>query len=239
VLVQSGEPLHFEPLHEAKPGETIQALTPDYALAAYFDVPIGATLTYSIDDELERVTCELDRWGRLWLRSLDRRARLQLVRTHSCFRTGELHGSPRSVLRLLRLALACVPFQREPGLTFGSVLPARFLGGVMRQLRWDVGSALGRAGTIELRARIEIDDEGLAIVGASRECDASGTPRLRTCAHLAHGPGPKSIEVISEGRVRRAELVTQARERRQLLAQDSMRHGPAAAGLPLGIGDSP
>jgi hypothetical protein len=238
VLVRGGAPVSFEPLHEAKQGETIQALTPDYALAAYFDVPIGATLTYSMDDELERVTCELDRWGRVWLRSLDRRSQLQLVRTHHCFRSGELHGSPRSVLRLLRLALTCVPFERQPGLTFRSVVPARFLGGWLRQLRWDVSSALGRAATIELRAGIEIDDEGLAVVGASRECDAAGTPLLRTCAHVGRGPGPTSIEVTSAGRTQRAELVTQASEPRELLAQDSMLHGPAAAGLSLGVGDS-
>jgi hypothetical protein len=238
VLVRSGAPVRFEPLHEPKQGEAIQALTPDYALAAYFDVPIGATLTYRMDGALERVTCELDRWGRVWLRSLDRRAQLQLVRTHHCFRTGELHGSARSVLRLLRLALACVPFERQPGLIFRSLVPARFLGGWLRQLRWDVSSALGRAGTIELHAGIEIDHEGLAVVGASRERDAAGAPRLRTCAHVGRGPGPTSIEVTSDGRTQRAELVTQASERRELLAQDSMLHGPAAAGLSLGVGDS-
>jgi urea transporter len=238
VLVRSGEPLCFEPLHEAQHGESIQALTPDYALAAYFDVPLGATITYSMDGELERVVCEIDRSGRAWLRSLDRRSQLQLLRSYSCLRTGELHGSPRSVLRLLRLALACVPFERQPGLTFRSVLPARFLGGALRQLRWDVGAVLGSPATIEVRASIEIDDDGLAIVGASRESDSAGTPRLRTRARFGRGPGPMSIEVISDGRTQRAELVTKASGRGELLAQDAIHHGQAAAGLPLRIRDS-
>jgi hypothetical protein len=242
LVVRTGEQLRFEPLHEPTQGETLRALAPDYALASVIDAPLGATLTYRIGDQTERVVCELDSWGRTQLRSLDLDAQLVFTRTLACLRCSELQGSSRSVLRLWRLALGMVPFEREPNLSFGNHVPRRWLAGFGRELIWDFGAALRKPAALELDSRMQLDAEGLSVVSHSKERGASGEPVLRCSARFGQGacsamPGPSVIEVTTQlgaTRTLRAELVVQAPEARGVISQDAR---PARPGFALELGD--
>jgi urea transporter len=234
VVVRSGQKTGFEATHVPAMGEAVQTLQPDYALAAHFELPIGATLTYRVGGQLERVVSELDVWGRSVLRSIDRGAQLAFTRSESRFNFGELRGDTGSVLRLLRLALAEVPFERHPKLTFRSTVPARWLGGWLRRLWWDLTAAFVGAHGIELHCQLEIDHHGIAIVGASLECDRNGTPLIQTRVLLGGAVGPRLLEVTTRGRAQRAELVTVAEAPRGLPNQAKR---PAVSGLPIRAGE--
>ena len=236
MVVRKGDQLRFEPLHEPAQGETLRAIVPDYALASLIDAPLGATLTYRMGDRTERIVCELDSWGRTQLRSLDLDAQLVFTRTHSCMRCSELRGDSRSVLRLWRLALGMVAFERGPSLCFSHSVPRRWLAGLGRELLWDLGAALRNPAPIEIESRMQVDTEGLSVVSQSKQLGAHGEPALRCCVRFGALPGPSLIEVTTQlgaARVWRAELVVQATEPRAVLSQDA-RTAPPGFGLELG-----
>ncbi|HET8939357.1 MAG TPA: urea transporter [Polyangiales bacterium] len=236
MVVRKGDALRFEPLHEPAQGETLRSLVPDYALASLIDAPLGATLTYRIGDKTERVVCELDSWGRTQLRSLDLDAQLVFTRTQSCMRSSELRGSSRSVLRLWRLALGMVAFERSPSLSFANSIPRRWLAGFGRELLWDFAAALRTPAAIEIESRMRIDAEGLSVVSQSKQRATNGEPMLRCCVRFAVLPGPSVIEVTTQlgaARTWRAELVVEAPEPRAVLSQDT-RLAPPGFGLELG-----
>jgi hypothetical protein len=256
VLVRTGDRLRYAPRHEVAQGETVRSLCPDYALAALFDLPLGSTLSYRQDDKIERIVCDLDRWGRTQLRSLDFDAQLVFTRSYSCLRSCELRGSTRSVLRLFRLALGVVPFERDADLRFGSKLPRRWVAGFGRELLWDIAAALHTPAALVVESRMELDAEGLVIVSESSERNALGQPLLCARARFAiagayaNGPllsaavGPSSIEVTTRlhgarsSSTWRAELVVEASKTRTAQSQEaSLDRNPKAQGLALGLGE--
>jgi murein DD-endopeptidase MepM/ murein hydrolase activator NlpD len=232
VLVRTGDQTSFQPGHVPHEGEALRALEPDYALAAYFDLPLGARFTYRIGERIERLQSEQDDWGRPMLRSLDLRSELAFVRTDGCFSCAELRGSQRSLLSWLRLSVSRVPYEREPGVTFRSLLPQRWLGGWLRTVRWDLTAPFARSPGIELTSRLELDGERLTILGSSRERTRSGAPLIETRAELTRGVGPTLIEVIVDGRAQRAELLTS--DPRALAPDSRIR---ASVHPALGLGD--
>jgi urea transporter len=238
LVIRTGEQLRFEPLHEPAQGESLRGLSPDYALASLLDVPLGATLTYRLENRTERVVCELDRWGRTQLRSLDLDAQLVFTRTLSCMRCCELRGSSRSVLRLWRLALGLVPFERSPSLSCMSALPRRWLAGFGRELLWDISATLRQPSALQVESRLQLDAEGLAVISASKECGRTGAPVLRAAARFGHSAqGPRSLELTTQlgaARTVRAELVVQTAAPRGLASQDAR---PATPGFALELGD--
>jgi hypothetical protein len=238
LVIRTGEQLRFAPLHEPAQGESLRQLTPDYALASAFDVPLGATLTYRVGHKTERLVCELDRWGRTQLRSLDLDAQLVFMRTESCIRSCELRGNSRSVLRLWRLALDMVPFERCRGLRCVSAVPRRWLAGFGRELLWDLSATLRTPRPLQIESQLQLEAEGLAVVSTSQERARGSAPVLYASARFRHGlPGPHSIEVTThtgEVRTLRAELVVQAAAARGLVSQDAR---PARPGFALELGD--
>jgi len=208
-------------------------LQPDYALVAPFQFPLGLTLTYAMDGRSERIVSDVDAWGRSVLRSLDKRAELVIALSESCFTCTELRGAHDSVLRLVRLTLACVPFERHPELTFHSTLPLRWVGGWLRRLRSDLQTPVIGAPKIELQSRVVVEPRGLAIVGRSLERDVSALPRVQTRAVFGAAPGPAVLEVSAFGRLQRAELLVQAPGRRSMPAEADAR---AASPLAIGAG---
>lgn len=242
VVVRTGEQLRFEPLHEAQHGESIRALTPDYALAALFDVPLGARLTYRMGNRVESIVCELDSWGRVQLRSLDLDARLILVRTAACLRSAELHGSAHSVLRLWRLALATVAFERAPSLKAHSKIPRRWIASAGRGLSWDVSALVLSPGAITVESELEVVAQGMSVVSRSRERSKLGEPLLQASACFEHAtsanlPGPSWLEVtthLGTRRVWRAERVVETPETRSIVAEHAHRAPP---GFALELGD--
>jgi murein DD-endopeptidase MepM/ murein hydrolase activator NlpD len=228
VVRREAEP-RFESTHTPAQGEVLETLQPDYALAAHFEFPLGATLTYDMGGRLERITSDIDGWGRAVLRSLDRRAELVIARTASHFSCTELRGAQDSVLTLLRLSLSHVPFERYPDLTFRSTLPLRWCGGWLRGVWWDLKAPFVGAHTIQLHSRVAVDQHGIAIVGSS-----AGSPAIETRAIFGAGPGPRLLEVSAFGRVQRAELVVQAPQRRRRTSEASARGVPPLA---IGLGD--
>jgi hypothetical protein len=138
------------------------------------------------------------------------------------------------VLTLLRLALAHVPLERHPELTFRSALPDRWLGGRLRGLIWDLKAPFKSDHGIALHSRIEIDERGLAVIGASSVLGAKGVPLIQTRAVFGGAVGPRLIEVSAFGRARRAELVVHPPSPRKVASQVS---GPATSLFPIGAGD--
>lgn len=233
IVLRDGRP-RFEPSYTPQQGDTVERLTADYALAAYFAFPLGSTLHYRNGDKSERIVSELDGWARSRLRSLDRSAELLFTRSESRFQATELRGDPDSVLALLRLALPQVPLARVPGLTFQSSLPSRWLGGKLRRLLWELRAPLFGAQALEIESQLSIDARGFTILGSSQERGRDGAPVLRTRAVFGHTPGPQLLEVQAYGRVRRAELIVHP-ESRRALPNEASAH--ARSPLPLGLGD--
>jgi hypothetical protein len=245
VIIGTAGRLRFKPLHEAGQGEAIRALAPDYGLAALFDVPLGATLTYRVGTKTEQIVCELDAWGRTRLRSLQLDAQLVFLRSGTCLRSTELRGSAHSVLRLWRLALGLVPFERIPGLKFGSSVPRRWVTGVGRGLLWELGAALSTPGSVTLESQLQIEPDGLSVTSISEERDTTGEPLLHATAHFPQWTGsattgPRVLEVttnVGARRTWRAELVLLGKDvsgPRQLITQDIHQAPP---GFALEVGD--
>jgi hypothetical protein len=233
VVVRRNDRPRFEPAYTPEHGDALQTLQPDYALAAPFQFPLGLTLTYAIAGRHERIVCDVDGWGRSRLRSIDRSAELVIVSTQSCFSCTELSGSHDSVLRLLRLALARVPLERLPGLTFHSTLPLRWLGGWLLRLRSDLQTPLTGAPCVEVHSQIVIEPRGFVVVGRSIEPSSTGAPSVETRVVFGVAPGPAVVEVSAFGRVHRAELVEQCLERRSVVTEANAR---AASPLAIGVG---
>ncbi len=201
VVVRRVGPPRYEPSYVPQQGDVLETLQPDYALSAHFQFPLGVTLTYDSAGRQERIVSEIDGWGRSVLRSLDRKAELVVTRTESSFRCVELRGTQNSVLRLLRLSLAHVPFERRPELVFRSVVPLRWLGGWARRAMWDLRAPFAGPQRIELVSQVAVEPRGLAIVGHSNS--------VETRAVFGAAPGPQLVEVSAFGRTERAELVVQ------------------------------
>jgi hypothetical protein len=207
VVVRTGDDTRFEAGHVPCEGQALRALEPDYALAAYFEWPIGTSLTYRVGDQVERLESHLDGWGRIVLRSVERRSELVLVRSESSLAAYELRGSARTLLAWLRLCISLVPFDREPRLKYRSVLPQRWLGGSLRALRWDLTAAFARVPGVELHAQLELTGDHLTIRGTSGKQARGGVPLVQTRVVLRRGVGPTLIEVVMDGRAQRAELL--------------------------------
>jgi urea transporter len=223
VVVRREAAPRFESIHTPQQGDALETLQPDYGLAAHFQFPLGLMLTYDVAGRLERIVSEIDGWGRSVLRSLDRRAELIITRSDRCFNCTELRGAQDSVLKLLRLSLSHVPFERYPDLTFRSALPARWFGGWLRRLWWDLKAPFVGAQRIELQSHVVIEQRGIAIVGYSIERRSGSESAVETRVVFDTAPGPAVIEVHAFGRVQRAELVVQAPERRTLPNEVSTR----------------
>jgi hypothetical protein len=232
VVVRTGTQSCFQPGHVPHEGEALRGLEPDYALAAYFDLPLGANLTYRIGDETERLQTELDAWGRTVLRSLESRAELVLARSESGISCLELRGSQRSLLNWLRLSLSRVPYERDPSVAFRSLLPERWLSGWLRGVAWDLTAPFARVPGIVLESHLEIDGERLTVRGMSQARTRSGVPRIQTRTELTRGVGPTLIEVVIDGLAQRAELLTTGPRAR------APQTGAASQAHPvLGLGD--
>jgi len=210
VVVGEADQKRLEAGHVPREGEALRALEPNYALAAYFELPHGARYTYRVGQRRERLESCLDTWGLPILRSLERRSELVLCRSDAGFSCGELRGAGDSLLGWLRLCLSRVPYDREPELRFRSIVPQRWLGGWLRGLYWDVTASFVRVPGLTLDGWLELEGEQLTVHGSSRELDARAQPLLRTRAVMKRGLGPSLIEVVVEGRVVRAELLGEA-----------------------------
>jgi hypothetical protein len=235
VVVRSmgGDQTRFEGSFAPREGEAVRSLLPHDALAGYFDLPLGAELTYRVSGGVERLRSEIDEWGRPMLRSTDHRAELAFTRSATSFAFTELRGSPRSVLRLLRIALGRVPFEADAMLSFCDVLPERWLGGWLRGLWWDVSAPLSKRAGLERWSRLQFDGECLEIVGISGRPGASVAPRVQTRVVLRRGIGPTLVELHVDGRTERAELVVQPMQR----ALTHRAGNGAGTKLALGIGE--
>jgi hypothetical protein len=200
----------FEAEYVPCTGETVETLVADYALGALFDLPLGTTLTYRLDGELEQVVNELDIWGRSVLRSVERGTELVILRSENRFGCGELRGDLNSVLTLLRFALADVPLERRPELTFRSKASPCWLDGSGRRLWWELTVPIFGTRSIALESRLEVGHHGLAVIGRSLQCSSDGVPLVQTLAVLDGALGPRTLEVTTQSGVRKAELVIHA-----------------------------
>jgi urea transporter len=233
IVVRREGPARFESTYTPRLGDTLRTLHPDYGLSAPFQFPLGLTLTYDVAGRRERIVCDVDGWGRSVLRSLDKRAELVIVRTETHFGCGELRGAHDSVLRLLRLSLSRVAFERDPELAIYSSLPLRWFGRWFERMWWDLQAPLIGARLIELQSRVVIEPRGIAVLGRSLERKDGAAPSVETRAFFGTAPGPAVVEVRAFGRVQRAELIVQTPER---LSAPSEADAHAASPLAIGAG---
>jgi hypothetical protein len=232
VVVRTGHDTRLEAAHVPLEGEALRSCEPNYALAAYFELKVGASFTYRIADQTEQLRSAVDAWGRPVLRSSEHGSELVLLRSDSGFACGPLEGSERSVLAWLRLCLLRVPYDREAQLRFRNAVPQRWLGGFFRRMRWDITSPLARRPALELDSWLELEGERIVVRGVSRQQTARGVPLLETRVVLLRGIGPCLIEVVIAGRKQRAELVSEAVQR--LPTSPNLQASPRPA---LGLGD--
>jgi hypothetical protein len=101
-------------------------------------------------------------------------------------------------------------------------------------LFWDLKAPFKTDHSTALHSRIEIDERGLAVLGASSARGANGVPLIQTRAVFGGAVGPRLLEVSAFGRARRAELVVHPPSSRKVASQAS---GQATALFPIGVGD--
>jgi urea transporter len=174
-----------------KEGEQVRPVLRDDAVARALAFPPGASFELTADDgrkELARV--EMDLWGRRLLKS--RHAELVLDVYESGFVIVDFTGSARSLLALLLLALARVPFDRASELEWVERLPQRLLlGGVQRAVADFAAVFLPRGGDLTVRFRSRRETSSLVVESEH----ARGSAR----ATISLGNGSHRIELTHDG----------------------------------------
>jgi hypothetical protein len=115
------------------------------------------------------------------------------------------------VVHLVRAALARVPFDAAPGLTWSDYLPPRWARAPGLRAAWDVVAPFLPASGLEMRYRLEARAAGVDVVGASLRT-TRGQPVVSTRAELRRGTGIARLEVRAFGRLLAVERVARAPE---------------------------
>jgi urea transporter/murein DD-endopeptidase MepM/ murein hydrolase activator NlpD len=188
-------------------GEEIRNPECEADVRAMLQLRYGETVTFletSPDGgaQIERIVADIDLYGNLLVRSRDRRATLYYDLRDNLFTIFDTLGSRRSILHAFQAALARLPLEVDPELTWTDHLPRRhFLPAWSRMLLDPISPFLSRAG-IEMRYRAERDGDGVVITGASSRVCRNGEPIVRTRARLDRVHGIEAVSVAVRGRER-------------------------------------
>jgi urea transporter len=212
-VVTVGEEARLWPSLEPREGDAVRSIEADEDVSAYFGFTCADTWAYRVGAYVERVTCDVDVYGRLLIRSEDRAASLFYGRSDDLFTSFDAVGDDASVVHLLRAALPRVPLEGSASLRWADTLPARrFRAFALRVLADFVAPFLPGDG-IEMDLRMRREGDLLVVLGESRRRDRRGEPLVRTRAELTRGRGPLRVEVTAQGRTRAAERVEGAGSR--------------------------
>jgi murein DD-endopeptidase MepM/ murein hydrolase activator NlpD/urea transporter len=213
VVVVKGEEARVSAAAEPALDDVVESLPPGGDLASWIALSHGDAWTFraGAGGGVERLTPDVDLYGRLLVRSRDLPATLFYGMSDTFFTAYDVLGARGSVLHLIRAALPRVPLAAEGGIRWTDHLPARpFRPWIARVILDLLSPFLPRDG-IEMDFGLRRDGALLVVEGCSRRRDRRGAPIVRTRAHLAKGVGPVRVEVSVRGRTRAAERVLESR----------------------------
>jgi urea transporter/murein DD-endopeptidase MepM/ murein hydrolase activator NlpD len=197
-------------------GDRCRPVARDEAVARALAFPPGTALELVEEGGGRREVARLaiDLYGRHILRS--DRARLFLEPYEAGFVVVELDGDPRSLLRYLLVALARVPFDQAPALTWREILPRRLLWPAWLRLLADLAAVIWPTlGDVEITytstraaGRLEVSGAGGGWTTHASLALGGGSHRLA----VDDGVGRTAIEV------RPLEAAAAAAEREELAA---------------------
>lgn len=205
VIMVKGGALELVPSRTPLEGDTLRNPSPNDEVAAFFELPLGATFRFQVGKAVERVLSEVDLLGRYTLRSLDRKACLYYGKTPELFTVYDAAGESSSVLHLLRAALSRAPFDAEEELRWTDELPARRLRPWLSRVLLDLVSPFASRDRIEMVFQMRRDKGVLVVTGESTQRDRKGAPVVQTRIELQRGAGPRCVELTVRGRALRAE----------------------------------
>lgn len=177
-------------------GQVLRNIDAQPELARLFELPYDEALVFDVDCDgrkhVEEVTASLDLLGN-WLLSSDRGATLFYERTASLFTVYDVLGSRRSLLHVLRGALARVPLEGNPSLRWADFLPlSRF---VPWPLSWldDLVSPFVSGRRLEMQYHLFWEGDRLVVEGAAKR-KRGGEPVLQTRAELSRARGLELVQ---------------------------------------------
>ncbi len=178
--------------------ETVRPILPDKAIAqALAFVPGTAFVLTDEHGEREEATVEVDLLGRRRLRSPQ--ATVLLEPYENGLVVVDYQGSPRSLLRVVVLALARVPFDQARTLTWTEHLPARFLLPSWLRAAADLAAVVAPgAGDSVARYRRERRSGALVVSAAG--------PNWSSSAALSLGGGSHDIELTHRGKTQKVRM---------------------------------
>jgi len=205
---EEGETLHgaLVPARD----DVIRNLEPQADLARRLAFPYGEPLRFEEEGDggrTETFVPDIDLYGRLLLRSVEREATLVYDRGEELFMVHDVLGSRRSLLHLLQSALSRVPFDSTEGLRWTDHLPLRSLAPWLLRPLFDFVSPFLGAGGVTIDYEAERSRRTVVIRGTSRRLGGDGRPLVRTEAELKRGSGLTRFEVTVRGRRRAARRV--------------------------------
>ena len=188
-------------------GDVVRAVEPEDEVARCLPCTVGAVVVAQGHGPEETLTVEVDLAGRhVWTSS--RGGLLYFARTPQGFVAQEALGPAGSVVHLLRVALARVPFQTAASLRWHDLAPSRWHGGPLRRLLRDfVAPFLSREG-LEVEYRLTREAGRLVVTGRARLEQRPGAPVFRSKATLSPHGGLLSVEVQGPGRAARVATFT-------------------------------
>lgn len=207
IVVGSGDSARIETSSAPAEETEVKNLEPSAEVAAYLDFEIGKRFAFRVGSEVEHLASEVDLFGRLVLRSLDREASLFHGRSDAFFIAYDAVGARASVLHLLRAALPRAPFEESARLTWTDHLPARQFRPWIGRVLLDLVSPFVPRDGIEMELGWKREGDRLVVEGASKRRDRKGAPVVRTRAELVRGRGPVRVEVTVRGKTTTAERV--------------------------------
>jgi murein DD-endopeptidase MepM/ murein hydrolase activator NlpD/urea transporter len=179
-------------------GQRLRNLEPDAELAACFALEPGSVLALRMGGQVEHLEHEIDLLGGLVLRSREHGARLYFSRTGEGFTALDALGSRRSAVHVLRAALARVPFDASPGLSWRDYLPARWSGWRAARVLLDFIAPFAPSAGLEITYSARRERGLLVIEGESRRLRRA-LPIVRTSATLSPAHGLLRLELEAPG----------------------------------------
>lgn len=175
-------------------------------LVRLFDFAAGQQLEFELDGVRETIHAEVDLYGNQVLRSEQRQASAIYSTSPPAFTMFDAEGDRRSVVWLLLVALARVPYEAHVELGWDDHLQPHAVLGPLGRIAWDFASPFLPRNSVALEFRFERDGSAWIVRSQSR-AHALG-PRVRSEARFEPGVGLTRVEVQIAERTRVATRVS-------------------------------
>ncbi|MEI7891976.1 MAG: urea transporter [Myxococcales bacterium] len=186
VITRTGETLTLANRVIPAQGEQVRALVRDEAVARSLAFLPGSRYVLEASGRREEARVEVNLWGRRLLRS--DQAMLFLDPYDAGLVLVDFHGSRRSLLRYVLLALARVPFDQAPSIEWrDSVARRLLLPGILRPFADLAEVVLPEIGNLEVHYRAYREEGQLHVVGVAEQ--------WKTHTVVLLGKGELTIEI--------------------------------------------